>query len=94
MKVLCATAVVVALSGPSFAQPALPPEECLVPRGGTAGASATFAGKTYEFTKPECRDVFLSDPERFAQLYDALLELAEEGVPLQSSPQDASLVPS
>ena len=83
-----------ASGGLAFAQPAPPPEECLVPPGGTAGASATFAGKTYEFTKPECRDVFIADPERFAQLYDALLELAEEGVPLQSSPQEASLVPS
>ena len=94
MRPLLAAFVAVAVSGLAFAQPVPSPEECLVPRGGTARSSATFAGKTYEFTKPECRDVFLSDPERFAQLYDALLELAEEGVPLQASSQDASLVPS
>jgi len=84
----------IASSGLAYAHPAPPPEECLVPSGGTAGASATFAGKTYEFTKPECRDVFLSDPERFAQLYDALLELAADGALLPPSPQEASLVPS
>jgi YHS domain-containing protein len=83
-----------ASGGLAFAQSAPPPEECLVRPGGTAGASATFAGKTYQFTKPECRDVFMSDPERFAQLYDALLELAAEGAPLRPSPQEASLVPS
>jgi YHS domain-containing protein len=70
----------------------LQPEECLVRPGQRAVASATFEGKTYEFAKVECREEFLSDPERYAQLYDALAELMAAGeVP---PPREASLVPS
>ena len=69
------------------------PEECVVPPGRRAVVTATFQGKTYGFTKPECRDVFLSDPERYSQLYDALAELMAEGVSVER-PDDASLVPS
>lgn len=71
---------------------AVEPEQCLVPRGKKAAATATFNGKTYAFSKAECREQFLTDPERYAQLYDALMELAGAGeVP---APQEASLVPS
>ena len=50
------------------------PEECLVAKGKPV-ATAEHGGKTYEFRFADCRDEFLTDPERYAQLYDALLEL-------------------
>lgn len=68
------------------------PESCIVRPGQKAAASATFNGKTYAFAKAECRELFLSDPERYAQLFDALAELAAAGeLPAQ---REASLVPS
>jgi YHS domain-containing protein len=70
------------------------PEECLVTRGKKTAASATYNNRTYAFTSVECRDRFLTDPERFSQLYDALQELADAGEPLATPPEDASLVPS
>ena len=94
MKRIVAALLLIGFHGAVFAQtPAPSPEECLVKRGETAAASATFNAKTYEFRKAECREVFLSDPERYAQLYDALAELAEAGAPIVPS-QEASLVPS
>jgi hypothetical protein len=69
------------------------PEECLVLEG-KAVATATHADKTYRFRYTECRDQFLTDPDRYAQLYDALLELAAEGVVLEAPSTDESLVPS
>jgi YHS domain-containing protein len=67
------------------------PEECLVVKG-TGAVQVEHAGKTYQFRYADCRDEFLADPERFAQLYDALLELAAEGAVLETAPP--SLVPS
>lgn len=77
---------------PAVAQ--IAPEECVVKKGEIAAASATFNGKTYTFSKVECRDLFLSDPERYAQLYDALAEMLAAGAQLEAAPRDASLVPS
>jgi YHS domain-containing protein len=68
-------------------------EECVVKPGQPTAASETFGGKTYRFATSECREVFLSDPERYAQLYDALAELAAAGK-TADAPRDASLVPS
>lgn len=82
--------LVAMLAATAFAGP--PPETCIVPRGEKAIASTEFNGRTYRFTNTECRDEFLSDPERYSQLYDALAELGEAGTPLQ--PESASLVPS
>ncbi len=52
------------------------------------------AGKTYGLRTEECRVEFLTDPERYAQLYEALQELART----QGRPPDTagsvSLVPS
>jgi YHS domain-containing protein len=75
----------------SAQQPAHDPEHCL----GAAGSTITAAhdGKTYRFRTEACRDEFLSDPERFAQLYDALAELRAAGVP-SKRPGGESLVPS
>lgn len=70
---------------------ALTPEECLVVKG-KAAATVTHGEKTYEFTSVACRDEFLTDPERFSQLYDALLEMRAQG--LEARPQPESLVPS
>jgi YHS domain-containing protein len=67
------------------------PEQCLVMKG-DAAATATHAGKTYRFTSAACRDEFLTDPERFSQLYDALLEMQQQG--LEPPKQNESLVPS
>lgn len=69
------------------------PEECLVLKG-SAAASVTHAGRNYRFRYAGCRDQFLTDPDRYAQLYDALLELAAEGVVLDAPRADESLVPS
>ena len=70
---------------------ALTPEECLAVKA-EAAATAVYAGKTYYLTSAECRDQFVSDPERYAQLYDALLELRAQGAAIE--PPKESLVPS
>lgn len=67
------------------------PEECLVARE-KAAVTVEHAGKTYAFRFADCRDEFLSDPERYSQLYDALLELQAEGKAVRNTPP--SLVPS
>ena len=68
-----------------------PPEDCLLRRGERAAATVQHDGKTYAFRHAACKDEFLTDPERYAQLYDALAELDAEGVSLE---REASLVPS
>ncbi|MGZ5440277.1 MAG: hypothetical protein ACXW31_15390 [Thermoanaerobaculia bacterium] len=65
------------------------PEECVVAK---SEITATYEGKTYAFRYADCRDEFLSDPERFAQLYDALLEMQAAG--MEIAPPRESLVPS
>lgn len=84
-------AVIITMS-PVFAQEAPAPETCLATADSQPSVTVTHAGKEYRLTSESCREQFLSDPERYAQLYDALSELAEEGVPLEPPP--ASLVPS
>lgn len=69
------------------------PEECLARTGDAAAIVVSHAGKTYRMANEACRAQFLSDPERFAQLYDALLELEAAGMPLRA-PATPSLVPS
>ena len=64
------------------------PEECLTKK---SDITATYGGKTYAFRYADCREQFLEDPERFAQLYDALLELQAAG---ENIAPRASLVPS
>lgn len=74
-----------------FLLAAVTPEECLVVKGEPA-ATVTYDGKTYRFRYAECRDEFLTDPERFSQLYDALIELQKSGEAI--APSRPSLVPS
>ena len=66
------------------------PEECLTTR---SDITATHGGKTYAFRHADCREEFLKDPERYAQLYDALLEMQAAGMEI-AAPQRESLVPS
>lgn len=66
------------------------PEECVVAK---SEITTTYAGKTYAFRFADCRDEFLTDSERFAQLYDALLEMQAEGLAV-TKPGAESLVPS
>lgn len=68
---------------------AIEPETCIAP-GGTV--KVEHAGKRYALASAECRDLFLSDPERFSQLFDALTELAAAGK--RVAPPQPSLVPS
>ena len=65
------------------------PEECLTTK---SGITATYGGTTYAFRYADCRDEFLKDPERFSQLYDALLEMQAAGMEIE--PPRESLVPS
>lgn len=67
------------------------PRECVVMSGKPA-ASIEYGGKTYAFKFEDCREEFLTDPERYSQLYDALLELQAEGKRIAAAPP--SLVPS
>lgn len=66
------------------------PEECVTSK---SEITAAYAGRTYAFRYADCRDEFLSDPERYAQLYDALLEMQAEGM-VVAKPRGESLVPS
>lgn len=68
------------------------PEQCLAKAGDASALTITHGGKTYRMANEACRAQFASDPERYAQLYDALLELEAEGRPLRAS--TPSLVPS
>lgn len=66
------------------------PEECVTRR---SEITATHAGKIYAFRYADCREEFLTDPERYAQLYDALLEMEQQGLAVERS-APRSLVPS
>jgi hypothetical protein len=93
MRSAFALILLFASAGGAWAQKPLTPEQCLniAPPG---GVTVTHAGKTYRLATEACKAEFLSDPERFAQLYDALLELRTAGTPLPNAPSSASLVPS
>ena len=86
---------VAALAASAVAQdaPAPEPEQCLAKGNDAAALTVTHGGKSYRMASEACRAQFLSEPDRYAQLYDALLELQAEGTPLQA-PAMASLVPS
>lgn len=81
------------LASSAMAQEAPAPETCRA-RSGDAGAIAiVVSDRTYHVTSEACRAQFLSDPERYAQLYDALAELEAAGETI-APPRAASLVPS
>ena len=72
------------------------PEDCVLAGPEGAAASVEYRGKTYYYRDSVCKDEFLTDPERYSQLYDALLELKAQGKTIQKpkSHDAASLVPS
>jgi YHS domain-containing protein len=73
----------------------LKPADCMTDVKGAA-ASVDYGGKSYYFKSQACKEQFLTDPERYSQLYDALAELKNAGKPLQKpkSLDNASAVPS
>ncbi|MBK5258205.1 MAG: hypothetical protein JJE51_01305 [Thermoanaerobaculia bacterium] len=77
-------------AAPLLAQPE--PEDCFATKRDAVVETATFDGKTYSFRKSGCRALFESDPERYAQLFDALAELSAAGAKVKVA--EASLVPS
>ena len=90
-RVWLVAAMLVAVT--AAAQDAPQPEQCVAKPGDASAVTVSYGGKTYHLANDACRTQFLGDPERYAQLYDALEELAREGAPLQA-PAKASLVPS
>jgi len=91
--------VAIAFAGrPCVADAPAPPRpaDCVLASPQGAAASAQYGGKTYYFSSQACKDEFLTDAERYSQLYDALLELKAQGKPLAKPrpPADISLVPS
>ena len=93
MRSLVIALFLAAAAGNVSAQTAPAPEECLANAKDTSAVLATYGDKTYRLTSEACRAQFMTDPERFSQLYDALLELEAEGTPL-TAPATPSLVPS
>ena len=85
-----AALVIAALATVAAAQDAPAPEQCLAKPGDASALTITHGGKTYRMANEACRAQFASDPERYAQLYDALAELEAEGTALPPP----SLVPS
>lgn len=84
--------VIAATSTLAVAQDAPAPEQCLAKAGDASALTVTHGGKTYRMANEACRAQFVADPERYAQLYDALFELEAEGTPLRAAAP--SLVPS
>ncbi len=92
MKAFVAAAIAATLGVGTMA--AVEFETCIPGPGETPAFTVEHAGKTYGLRTEECRDEFLSDPERYAQLYEALQELARaEGRPPETA-GSVSLVPS
>ena len=89
MKKLFALSLLFAIS--ALAQDGPSPEQCITKSD--RPVAVTYAKKTYALASEECKAQFLSDPERYSQLYDALLELEKAGQPVTPA-APASLVPS
>jgi YHS domain-containing protein len=78
----------------STARAATAPADCILAGPEGADASVEYGGKTYHLRDAACKEEFLSDPERFSQLYDTLLELKQAGKPVPKPPAPASAVPA
>lgn len=89
MRGFLAILLIAASGGSVAAQPAADPDRCLA----TRGVSVVHDGKQYTLRDEACRQLFLTDPERYAQLFDALGELAAAGKAPVAAPRP-SLVPS
>jgi YHS domain-containing protein len=92
MRNMIVAFVIAAATTGAVAQDAPAPEQCLAKAGDASALTVTHGGKTYRMANEACRAQFVADPERYAQLYDALLELEAEGTPLRAAAP--SLVPS
>lgn len=93
MRRVVAAAVIAAAATVALAQEPRSPEECLLQAREGSVVTVAHAGTTYRLASEACRAEFLTDPERYSQLYDALIEMAAEGAPVLA-PARASLVPS
>ena len=89
-----AAALIVTAALHSDAASAIEFETCIPAPGGTPAFTVEHAGKTYGLRTEECRDEFLTDPERYAQLYEALHELARTTGRETAGAGGVSLVPS
>ncbi len=90
MKAFVAAAIAATLGVETMA--AVEFEACIPGPGEAPAFEVEHAGKSYDLRTEECRDEFLSDPERYAQLYEALQQLAREAG--AADPGAVSLVPS
>ena len=83
-------------TGAEAATPQAPKaEDCLLAGPNGAATSVEYGGKTYYLRSQACKEEFLTDPERYSQLYDALFELKAQGKTTRKpAVSDASLVPS
>ncbi len=70
-------------------QDAFPPG-CIAPDA-TSNFTAEYDSRVFVLTSEACRTEFLTDPERYSQLYDALRDLTSKG---KKTPPPRSLVPS
>jgi YHS domain-containing protein len=93
MRSITAALLIALATTAAVAQNAPAPEECVAKRGDASAVVVAHDGKSYRLANDACRAEFLTDPERYAQLYDALLELEKEGTRL-AAPAAPSLVPS
>lgn len=75
-------------------EPVDDPAGCRAATGDASAITVSHAGRTYYVTDERCRDAFLAEPERYAQLFDALAELEAEGKAPPPEHDAASLVPS
>ena len=93
MKRLSAVIITALLPSMSVAA-TVEPESCIPSRGSRAAVVVEHEGKSYPLTSEQCRELFLSDPERYSQLFDALAELDPPPVKEQRASESASLVPN
>lgn len=88
---LSAAAILLLLLGTRTSGASSFPPSCLAAADDPASVQVAYGGRTFSLTSVECRKEFLTDPERYAQLYDALRELQQKG---KAAPAPRSLVPS
>lgn len=78
----------------SMAQEPVDPPSCRATAGDETAIAVSHEGTTYYVTNSVCREAFLAEPDRFAQLFDALAELEAAGKAPPHAHDPESLVPS
>lgn len=76
------------------AQEPADPAACWATEETASALPVTHGDRTYYVTDQICLDAFLAEPERYAQLFDALAELEAAGRAPVPETEVASLVPS